>query len=86
MARAGTGASGEGSGTECRWRSSATLASSPASVFQIGDSCLILSIASRAPANASARCAAETATITLGSPSGTVPTRCSPAAPSSPGR
>ena len=54
------------------------------STFQIGASALIRSIASRAPANASPRCGAETATTTLGSPSGTVPVRCSAAAASSP--
>ena len=42
------------------------------SFFQIGASALIRSIASRAPANASPRCAAETATTTLGSPNGHV--------------
>ena len=41
---------------------------------------------SRAPANASPRCGAETATITLGSDSGTSPTRCSTAAAHSPWR
>ena len=41
---------------------------------------------SRAPANASPRCGADTATITLGSDSGTSPTRCSTAAAQSPWR
>jgi hypothetical protein len=41
-------------------------------------------IAGLAPANASARWRADAATITLGSPRGTVPTLCSAAAPSSP--
>ena len=54
------------------------------SFFQIGASALIRSIASRAPAKASPRWAAETATTTLGSPSGTVPTRCSAAMASRP--
>src|SRR6202043_3988783 len=44
--------------------------------FQIGACALMRSIAARAPANASSRCGAETATITLGSPSATLPTRC----------
>ena len=40
----------------------------------------------RAPANASPRCGALAATITLGSPSGTVPVRCSTATAHSPWR
>ena len=41
---------------------------------------------SRAPANASARCGALTATTTDASPSGTRPTRCSAAAAHRPWR
>ena len=59
---------------------------SPSSVFQIGARALISSMISRAPANASPRWAAETATITDGSLSGTRPTRCSAAAAHSPWR
>ena len=44
----------------------------------------IRSIAARAPAKASPRWGAETAMITLGSPRGTGPVRCSAAAASSP--
>ena len=44
-----------------------------------GASALTRSISARAASNASPRCAAEAATITLGSLSGTVPTRCSSA-------
>ena len=43
------------------------------STFQIGASALTRSITARAPANASPRCGALTATSTLGSLSGTVP-------------
>ena len=56
------------------------------SFFQIGASAFTRSMISRAPANASPRCGAETATITLGSDSGTSPTRCSTAAAHSPWR
>ena len=49
------------------------------STFQIGASALTRSISARAALNASPRCGAEAATITLGSDSGTVPTRCSSA-------
>ena len=49
------------------------------STFQIGASALTRSISARAPSNASPRCGAEAATTTLGSDSGTVPTRCSSA-------
>ena len=59
---------------------------SPSSVFQIGARALISSMISRAPANASPRWAAETATITDGSLSGTRPTRCSAAAAHRPWR
>ena len=53
------------------------------SFFQIGASSLMRSIISRAPANASPRCAADTATATLASLRATVPRRCSAAAASS---
>src|SRR4051794_25661318 len=56
------------------------------SFFQIGASALIRSIASRAPANASSRWPADTATSTLGCDSGTNPTRCSAATATSPCR
>ena len=56
------------------------------STFQIGASALTRSITARAPANASPRCGALAATITLGSPSGTVPVRCSTATAQSPWR
>ena len=56
------------------------------STFQIGASALTRSITARAPAKASPRCGALTATSTLGSLSGTVPVRCSTATAQSPCR
>ena len=58
----------------------ALLAPPSISFFQIGASAFTRSMISRAPANASPRCGADTATMTLGSESGTSPTRCSTAA------